>query len=227
MMSWMIINPYWNILVGMLFDLSQWYDVVWSQNILDTLLTIITTMPLKNLTLFLPISSQLITTQEEVSNNHHQILFTLRVNPRNTHSLLNTVVLVHVPPHVDGASAQVSSVGRSIGRGELDTTQWNEMTRILSWKLGELYSGAVCEFEVIFSPLGSTGNNDDDVPSLAHEVKEKKLSSSSSSSQNATMFPVLLRYDCEGSLLSDVDLDWSGRNTPVIKRRFRVYHREV
>lgn len=163
------------------------------------------------------------------------MLFTLRVNPRNTHSLLNAVVLVHVPLHIDGARAQVSSVGRSIGRGNIDSTQWNEMTRILSWKLGELYSGAVCEFEAIFPPMESTttasgGGGDEAEPILAQEEDGKT---------SYAMFPVLLRYECEGSLLSDVDLEcsgWmrgsngSGSNNappPIVKRKFRVYHREV
>ncbi len=132
---------------------------------------------------------------------------------------------MHVPLNIDGACAQVSSVGRSIGRGVMDTTQWNEMTRILSWKLGELYSGAVCEFEAIFPPMsdggggggGGSGNYDDEAEDVAK--------------QTSSLFPVLLRYDCDGSLLSDVELDFSGgtptTTTPIVKRKFRVYHREV
>ncbi len=147
---------------------------------------------------------------------------------------------MHVPLHIDGASAQVSSVGRSIGRGVIDTTQWNDMTRILSWKVGELYSGAVCEFEAIFPLLGSGrsgggGSESYAEPILAQEEEEEE-EEEKDIARKPTMFPVLLRYDCDGSLLSDIDLDfmgWKGGGglndapPPIVKRKFRVYHREV
>ncbi len=138
---------------------------------------------------------------------------------------------MHVPLHIDGAC--VSSVGR---RGVMDTTQWNEMTRILSWKLGELYGGAVCEFEAIFPPLesgsGGGGGSGSDVEHLHAQEEDDEYYFAKTS----TMFPVLLRYDCDGSLLSDIGLDfmgWKGGRDlndtppPIVKRTFRVYHREV
>lgn len=135
-------------------------------------------------------------------------MFQLRVNPRNTTSLLNAVVLVAVPDEFDGEQAQVSSVGRSIGKGQIDTN-WSNVTRILSWRLGELYSGAICEFEALFPP-----SNTEPVQEMNGPAETK--------------FPVLLRYDSEGSLLSAVDLDFgNGSSTPTMKRKFRVYHREA
>ena len=145
-------------------------------------------------------------------------MFQLRVNPRNVNSLLNTVVIVCVPHEFDGEMAQVSSVGRSIGKGRIDT-HWSGITRILSWRLGELYSGAICEFEALFTP--SDYDNEHAQAIIDHGP----------SGPTETNFPVLLRYDSEGSLLSDVDLDFgqeaSDNHAPTIKRRFRVYHREV
>lgn len=165
-------------------------------------------------------------TIQELSDRCNQILFQLRVNPRNTCSLVNAAVLIHVPSDIDGATAQVSSVGRSIGKGTIDT-QWSDITRILSWRVGELYSGAVCEFEAIFPPRSMSGGSSDAEPVIAQEKDPKNRTSYAE-------FPVLLRYDCEGCLLSDVDLDCSGwggeganNSSPIVKRKFRVYHREV
>ena len=147
-------------------------------------------------------------------------MFQLRVNPRNANSLMNTVVLVCVPPEFDGENAQVSSVGRSIGKGKLDTN-WSGITRILSWRLGELYSGAICELEALFLPRDNT------IDEPMQEIND------GSRSMSETKFPVLLRYDSEGSLLSGVDLKFGGDGSsdsnkiPSVKQRFRVYHREI
>jgi len=150
----------------------------------------------------------LINTYIQEFNNQCQIMFQLRVNPRNINSLLDTVVLVSVPDEFDGEKAQVSSVGRTIGKGNIDTN-WSGITRILSWKLGELYSGAICEFEALFPP------------SDLEPVQEIH-------GPTDTKFPVLLRYDSEGSLLSDVDINFGdGLCPPSIRRNFRVYHREI
>jgi len=154
----------------------------------------------------------LITTTVEELDDKCRIQLQLRVNPRNANSLLNTVVLICVPSEYDGETAKVSSVGRSIGKGDIDTTNWSgEITRIFSWRLGELYSGAVCEFEAFF-PLN-------DIVAEQQSEEEKN--------ENEPKFPILLRYDCEGSLLSDVDLHFGGTKASSISRKFRVYHREV
>jgi len=135
----------------------------------------------------------------------------LRVNPRNAKSLLNAVMLISVPNEYDGEQSRVSAVGRSIGKGEIDTS-WGGITRILSWRMGELYSGAICEFEALF-------------PTSADEDPLLDVMNGPASSAD---FPVLLRYDCEGSSLSDVDLDFGdSQSVPLVKRKFRVYHREV
>ena len=152
----------------------------------------------------------LITTTVEELDDKCRIQLQLRVNPRNANSLLNTVVLICVPSEYDGETAKVSSVGRSIGKGDIDTTNWSgEITRIFSWRLGELYSGAVCEFEAFF-PLNDI---------VAEQQSEEE--------RNENKFPILLRYDCEGSLLSDVDLHFGGAKASSVSRKFRVYHREV
>lgn len=144
----------------------------------------------------------LITTNIQEFADRCQILFQLRVNPRNTTPLSNAVVLVAVPEDFDGAHARVSSAGRNIG------TNWSDMTRILSWRLGELRSGAICEFEARFHPRESDPVGDAGGPGEAK-------------------FPVLLRYDADGGLLSDVGLEFGDGAQPSVKQHFRVYHREV
>jgi len=152
----------------------------------------------------------LITTTVEELDDKCRIQLQLRVNPRNANSLLNTVVLICVPSEYDGETAKVSSVGRSIGKGDIDTTNWSgEITRIFSWRLGELYSGAVCEFEAFF-PLN-------DIVAEQQSEEEKN--------ENEPKFPILLRYDCEGSLLSDVDLHFGGARASSVSRKFRVFAR--
>lgn len=147
----------------------------------------------------------------EVLHDRCRVMIELRVNPRNAKSLLNAVMLICVPKEYDGEQSRVSAVGRSIGKGEIDSS-WGGITRILSWRMGELYSGAICEFEALFL----TGSDED--PLL------DEMNGPSSTAD----FPVLLRYDCEGSSLSDVDLDFGdSQSVPLVKRKFRVYHREV
>jgi hypothetical protein len=150
-------------------------------------------------------------TSVEVLHDRCRITIRLLVNPKNTKSLLNAVVLIYVPKEYDGEQSRVTAVGRSIGKGEIDTS-WGEITRILSWRLGELYSGAICEFEAL----------------LLTSADEDPLLDEMNGPASSADFPVLLRYDCEGSLLSDVDLDFGDSQiVPLVKRKFRVYHREV
>ena len=95
-------------------------------------------------------TSQLISTTIKDLDDRCLILFQLRVNPRNMYSLLNTVVLVCVPNEYDGKSAEVNSVGLSITLN---------LTRSLSFRLGELYSGALMEFEALFPLKGDTAQS--------------------------------------------------------------------
>lgn len=154
-----------------------------------------------------------------------QLLLQLRVNPRNARSLLDANVLVCVPTGHDGSAATVSSVGRSIGKGKIDARWSGNVTRILSWRMSELYSGAICEFEAVF-PRGGGGGDDED-------EEDGDGGDDDGISTERVKFPVMLRYDSEGSLLSDVVLDFGGGGGggagggPAVRRSFRVYHREV
>ena len=157
-------------------------------------------------------------------------MFQLRVNPRNETSLINAVVLVSVPEQYNGERSVVNSVGRSIGKGNIDTNWSSDVTRILSWKLGELYSGAIVEFEASF-PIDTNDGSSVEPLLFAQQQQQEE--------GGETKFPVLMRYESEGSLLSCIDLDFggggggeegSGSNkmaSSSVKRRYKVYHREV
>ncbi len=143
-----------------------------------------------------------------------RILFRLRVNPRNGTPLSNAVALMSVPDEYDGRRARVRSAGIE---GDVPA-DWNDMTRILSWRAGELHGGAIREFEASFPAAGGPG---------AAAAREGRRGGRPTTEAR---FPVLLRYDSEGSLLSDADLDFGdgvGRPRPSVRRTFRVYHREV
>jgi len=177
-----------------------------------------------------------------------RITLQLRVNPRNKFPLSNAVALLSVPDEYDGRNARVSqSVGSNIGsNNRLQTTKeadsivvtnWSALTRILSWKVGELHSGMTCQYEALFPSRNNNNNVDPTTRKLHHGGR----------ADAAAKFPVLLRYDSEGGLFSDVDLDFGfgdddgsltlmdgggdgggGRkHTPTVMRKFRVYHREV
>lgn len=146
-------------------------------------------------------------------SDHSKMLFQLMVNPRNSSPLVNGAVVISVPFGYDGQFASVHSVGRSIGKGVIDSN-WSDMTRLLSWQLGELYSGAICEFEVVFP----TSSDEDDMDDILM---------SETISDGASKFPLLLRYDSEGSLLSEVDVNCGKSVGPTFKKGFRVYHREI
>lgn len=144
----------------------------------------------------------LVKTTFQSPNNQYQVMIQLRVNPRNQNPLMNVVLLMAVPDGVEGEKATVSHVGGDGHEPLAIDSYWDEMKRILSWQLGELQSGTICEFQASFQG-GAT---------VEHKTKLE--------------FPVMIRYDSEGSLLSDIRLDTSvGR--ALVKRRFRVYHREV
>lgn len=153
----------------------------------------------------------LVKTSVQDCGDHSKMLFQLMVNPRNTNPLVNAAVVVSVPFGYDGQHISVSSVGRSIGKGAIKSN-WSGLTRLLSFSLGELYSGAICDFEAVF-PKSS---DEDDVPM-----------DGSMSAKGSSQFPLLLRYDAEGSLLSDVQVRCSSATGASFKKGFRVYHREV
>ncbi|KAL7439080.1 hypothetical protein ACHAXM_009228 [Skeletonema potamos] len=155
----------------------------------------------------------LVKTSVQDCGDYSKFLLQLMVNPRNTSPLVNAAVIISVPFSYAGERSCVSSVGRSIGRGIIDSN-WSGVTRLLSWKLGELHSGAICEFEAVFP---SSSDDDDDMDDISTETMQ----------YGASKFPVLLRYDSDGSLLSGVEINCGRVAGHSFRKGFSVYHREI
>jgi hypothetical protein len=145
--------------------------------------------------------------------DHSKFLLQLMVNPRNMNPLVNATVIISVPFGYDGERSCVSSVGCSIGKGNIGSN-WSGVSRLLSWKLGDLYSGAICEFEAVFP---ASSDDDDDMDDTVTETMP----------YGASKFPVLLRYDSDGSLLSGVEVNCGHATGHSFKKGFSVYHREI
>ena len=125
------------------------------------------------------------------------------------------MVLIAVPEGFDGKNAIVSYIGNDIGgrtarncnNGKI-AAKWDEMKRTLAWNLEDLSSGAVYEFQALFP----------------HGVA---LDRGLASGGNKLKFPVMVRYESEGSLLSGIEVDLDVESEGLVKQQFRVYHREI
>jgi len=160
----------------------------------------------------------LVKTSVQDCGNHSKLSLQLMVNPRNTSPLVNAAVIVYVPFGYDGERSCVKQsqgdAGHIIDKGVIDSN-WSGITRLLSWQLRELHSGAIYEFEAVFPT--SSDDDDDDMDDIFTETM----------SDDSFKFPVLLRYDSAGSLLSGVRINCGRATGHSFKKGFRVYHRET
>ena len=160
----------------------------------------------------------LVKTSVQDCGNHSKLSLQLMVNPRNTSPLVNADVIVSVPFGYDGERCCVKQsqgdAGHIIDKGVIDSN-WSGITRLLSWQLRELHSGAIYEFEAVFPT--SSDDDDDDMDDIFTETM----------SDDSFKFPVLLRYDSAGSLLSGVRINCGRATGHSFKKGFRVYHRET
>lgn len=133
----------------------------------------------------------------------------LRVNPRNKSALLNMVILMSIPDGFNGQTSLVSPVGLgATGDSGHVKHNWDEMKRLLTWSVEELQSGELREFKASLPRAKSTGQNESVV-------------------MDAEDFPVMLRYDSEGCLLSSISLGVRELSLDRVKNQYRVYHREI
>ncbi len=111
-----------------------------------------------------------------------------------------------IPDGFNGQNSHVSHVG-STGDSSVMSHNWDEMKRLLTWSVEELQSGAVREFKATL-PFGISNDQN---ASVLRDLDD---------------FPVMIRYDSEGSLLSSISLGVRELSDNCIKHRYRVYHRE-
>jgi hypothetical protein len=75
-----------------------------------------------------------------VTNDVSRVGFKVRANPSNTEPLNNMVILIAVPPFVQGETVKMSRKGGV----------WDEMKRTICWIIDELEPGEVLEIQAQF-----------------------------------------------------------------------------
>lgn len=86
---------------------------------------------------------QLIKTKVGVANSYARVGFKIRANPRLEFVLRDVVIILAVPPDVDGERCKLSRAGGS----------WEELKRTVSWKVDEIAPGKALEIQAQFPLL--------------------------------------------------------------------------
>jgi len=84
--------------------------------------------------------SQLIKSRARIAEEFTRIGFKIRSNPSNELPLMNVVIILAVPPSMDGQSVRMSREGG----------MWDEMKRTLSWIIKRLDPGEALEIQAQF-----------------------------------------------------------------------------
>lgn len=80
------------------------------------------------------------------SKEFARVGFKIRTNPNNGHSVTNLVILLAIPPDVDGENCKLSRKGGS----------WEELKRTLNWRVDSLGPGDALEIQAQFPLLEET-----------------------------------------------------------------------
>ena len=83
---------------------------------------------------------QLVKSRVQITDDLSRVGFKIRANPSNTAALNNMVILVAVPPFVQGESVKMSRKGGV----------WDEIKRTICWTLQKLDPGEVLEIQAQF-----------------------------------------------------------------------------
>jgi hypothetical protein len=149
--------------------------------------------------------SQLVKSRVQSTRNHSRVGFKVRANPTNVGPLKHIVIMLAIPPHVNGRSGKLSRMGGL----------WDELKRTVSWTIPELLPGEAIEIQAQFETLGNT--NDTSTGSHGHNPK----------------FPILVRCDYQ-SILSSVELIIDAYHDALSKpvmvdteKSSRILHRKV
>jgi hypothetical protein len=149
---------------------------------------------------------------------HVRVGFKLRANPTNTLPLQHIVIIVAIPPHVNGRSGRLSRQGGV----------WDELKRTVTWTIPQMIPGEALEIQAQFETIGTQMMDTSSVP---------PGSSRSSPPQGPTptpKFPILVR--CEyPTLLSGVTVPLDAAYQDAISKPVvvdlvqsaRILHRKV
>ncbi len=111
--------------------------------------------------------SQLIKNRASATSRFARVGFKIRANPSHDQALTNVVVIMAVPPDVDGGHCKMSRRGGS----------WDDLKRTLTWSIATLGPGEAVEIQAQFPFV------DDDEDASRDRISGPK-------------FPVLVQCDC-------------------------------
>ena len=93
---------------------------------------------------------QLVKSRVQSSGQHSRVGFKIRANPTNQASLKRIVIMLAIPPHVNGRSGKLSRKGGL----------WDELKRTVSWTIEEMPPGQAMEIQAQFEILeGENASN--------------------------------------------------------------------
>ena len=100
---------------------------------------------------------QLVKSRIQRANRYRRIGFKIRANPHNSATLQQIVVMLAVPPCVDGPSVKMSR------RGGV----WDEMKRTISWIIDSMEPGTAIEVQAQFEVQRYSRQQDAPGPAFA------------------------------------------------------------
>ena len=89
---------------------------------------------------------QLVKSRVRHSKKFTRVGFKIRANPSNAETLHRIMILLAVPPNMDGQSVRMSRQGG----------MWDEMKRTVSWSIHKLDPGEAMEIQAQFLSVGAS-----------------------------------------------------------------------
>jgi len=106
------------------------------------------TIPLYQYTLiYFSLDLQLVNSKVQVASKYCRVSIKIRSNPSNEQSIKHLIVLVAVPPNIDGETIKMSTSG----------VIWDPMKRLVIYTAPELSSGETMEVQLQFELVSSDG----------------------------------------------------------------------
>ena len=96
---------------------------------------------------FFSLDLQLVNSKVQVASKYCRVSIKIRSNPSNKQPIKHLIVLVAVPPNIDGETMKISSSG----------VIWDPMKRLVTYIAPELSSGETMEVQLQFEMLSSDG----------------------------------------------------------------------
>jgi hypothetical protein len=145
-----------------------------------------------NLTRFC-IHWQLVKSRVQQSRDHTRVGFKIRANPSNQFSLYQIMIIMAVPPNMDGESVRLSTPGGV----------WDAMKRTIAWSIKCLQPGEVVEIQAQFLPMDAYGQRSATFPLLVRTEYPRLFSAVEvvNEYRDAVTPPIRLETACAGRLL--------------------------